>query len=107
MTDLKVKIKPALTTNEIAEIESAAQEFETTGKKLSTIETKDNFLNQSTTKLALIYQEYSDVTRAFLRAFTTKNTEDAIASKEKINQLFYRQQQLITEIKNYCQSEAN
>lgn len=107
ITDLSVKIKPALTSENVAEIEAIAEEFEQTSKKLLTIKTDDDFLHQSTQNLASVYQEYSYTTRKFLRAFTTKNTEDAIASKANLKQLFERQQQLITEMTNYCQSGRN
>lgn len=103
VTELNEKIEPALTSNDVGEIEAITQEFDTTSERLLTIKINDDFLTQSTQNLALIYQEYGNVTRKFLQAFTTKNTEDAIVSKETINQLFTKQKQLVTEIDNYCQ----
>lgn len=106
ITGLNKKIEPVLNSNDIAEIVAITQEFDMTSERLLAIETDDNFLVQSTQNLALIYEEYANVTRNFLQAFTTKNTEDAIASKQTINQLFTKQEQLVTEINNYCMTPS-
>ncbi len=106
VTALNEKIEPALTSNDVGEIEAISQEFDTTSERLLALETNDDFLAQSTQDLALTYQEYGNVTRNFLQAFTNKNTEGAIASKETIYQLFTKQEQLATQLNNYCQSSG-
>ncbi|PHV62452.1 hypothetical protein VKI21_05465 [Cyanobacterium aponinum UTEX 3222] len=102
ITDLNSKIEPALASDNVLEIKAIAQEFEMTREKLLQVEINDNFLSQSTKNLASTYQEYGEVTYDFLQAFTTKNTENAIASKQAVNQLFTKQQQLVGEINDYC-----
>lgn len=102
VTDLDDKIEPALASDNVVQIKAIAQEFEMTSQKLLQIEINDNFLSQSTENLASTYQEYGEVTSDFLQAFTTKNTENAIASKQAVNQLFTKQQQLVREINDYC-----
>lgn len=102
VTDLSAKIEPALASDNVVEIKAIAQEFEMTSEKLLQIETNDDFLSQSTENLASTYREYGEVTSDFLQAFTTKNTENAIASKQAVNQLFIKQQQLVREINDYC-----
>ena len=56
VTELNEKIEPALTSNDVGEIEAITQEFDTTSERLLTIQINDDFLTQSTQNLALIDQ---------------------------------------------------
>ena len=105
--DISAKIaretKENLKTQNIERILNVAKTFENTARDIKNIKITDEQLKTYSQDLADIYQHYAKITSNFVKAFQQKDREQAIFYKNQVNKLFQQQQQLVSNINNYCQ----
>ncbi|BAQ64364.1 hypothetical protein [Geminocystis sp. NIES-3709] len=101
-TELAVITQANLTTKDTKKILEIADIFENSGQQILDKSFQDKQLNKYVKNLAIIYQNYGELTRNFVNAFQTKDTEKAIFYKEKIIKLSQDQKDLVNNINNYC-----
>ena len=101
-TELNDKVQIYLTSEEMNQIKTVAQQFQQAQEKILSSAVKDKYLSDSADKLADIYQKYSQITNDYITAYQNKNSEQIAKYKQEINQLFVQQEQLIQQVNNYC-----
>jgi hypothetical protein len=99
------KTEANLSTQNPEQIKEVAQVFTSASTQVKELNIKDETLNQYGQQLAEIYQAYSDNTLNFLKAFQSKNSEQAISYKKEIDQNNQKVEEVINNVNNYCQSQ--
>ena len=97
--------KENLASQNLSNILKVADSFGSTSQEILEEKIRDQQLAQYSQSLANIYQEYATVTRNFVQAFNNKDQKEAIFYKEEVSRLFTRQQELVNQINDYCQSQ--
>ncbi|WP_373479504.1 hypothetical protein [Geminocystis sp.] len=102
-TKLAEETQNNLTTKDTNKILEIADIFDKSAQQILAKNFRDEQLIEYSKNLAIIYQTYGTLTRNFVTAFQTKDTEKAINYKQDIINLSQKQKDLVNNINNYCQ----
>lgn len=80
-----------------------ADNFDQSAQQILDKKLKDKTLIEYSQKLSTIYKDYGQITRNFITAFQTKDTEKAILYKQEILKLSQEEKTLVENINSYCQ----
>ncbi len=98
------KTEANLNSKNPEQINEVAQAFANASSQVKELNIKDETLSQYGQQLAEIYQSYSENTLNFLKAFQSKNSEQAVSYKKEIDQNNQKVEEVINNVNNYCQS---
>jgi hypothetical protein len=101
-SEVEKNAKDNLTNQNLNNILKVADSFDDAGQKILQEKIKDQTLAEYGKNLGQIYLDYGKNTRNFVEAFKNKDQEKAILYQAEISSLFTKQQQLVTQINNYC-----
>lgn len=104
VTDTLVEVtQPNLSTQDINKLLIIADQFDESAKQIIYKNFQDTTLIEYSKSLAIIYEKYGQITRDFITAFQTKDTEKAIFYKQEILTLSQEEKEIVNRINRYCQ----
>lgn len=80
----------------------AAQSMEDAAEKMKSVSLSDPILQGWRSRFIWMYQQTSQATRDFVRAFQAKNRQEAEAALQTLEAATTPEKQLVDEINNYC-----
>lgn len=90
-------------TTDVKKVLQVADDFEETAQKMKQLNLEDEQLEKYKIRFAEIYQGNADTTRQFVAALNNKDINTAKLMQNRVQQLGKKEQELGTEMNNYCQ----
>ncbi|BAQ62502.1 hypothetical protein GM3708_2908 [Geminocystis sp. NIES-3708] len=92
-----------LKIQDVNQLLKIADNFDQSAQQILDKNLKNEKLIDYSKKLGRIYKNYGQITRNFITAFQTKDTEKAILYKQEIFKLSQEEKTLVENINSYCQ----
>ncbi|MGK7939629.1 MAG: hypothetical protein AB4062_05655 [Crocosphaera sp.] len=105
MTKMAEESESYSQTTDIKKALQVADIFEETLQQMKQLKIEDEQLIEYQMGLADIYQGYADTTRQFVAALNDKDINSIKLMQQQVQQLGQKEQDLGTEMKQYCQED--